>query len=340
MADNSGIEWTSATWNPVVGCEIVSPGCTNCYAMKLAGGRMKNHHSRKGLTKPSKAGPVWNGEVRFMPEWLDQPLRWKRPRDIFTIAHGDLFYERVPLEWKAQVFAVIALAHWHRFQLLTKRAEAMRDLLVTAHFWNEVSEQIRKVGAATHASAAAIEAALERVDLRPLPNLFLGTSVEDAARAERVGFLLQTPAAGWWVSAEPLIGPVNFENIALGVGGTLNAFTGQASHLLGMKDKTLGKLGCIVVGGESKSGSRPMAPSWARSIRRQCERYACAFHFKQWGDWHEYGNTSDGMYGAAPGQRTTTMPDGSVMVRCGVDRAGRKLDGRTYDDRPGPNDGA
>src|SRR4051812_9194595 len=99
MADNTHIEWTDATWNPVTGCSVVSPGCTNCYAMRLAGTRLKHHPSRYGLTHDTKAGPVWNGEVTFNRPWLDQPLRWKRPRRIFVAAHGDLFHEAVHDEW-------------------------------------------------------------------------------------------------------------------------------------------------------------------------------------------------------------------------------------------------
>ena len=125
MAQDSKIEWTDATWNPITGCSVVSPGCTNCYAMGLAGTRLKNLPSRIGLTRESKAGPVWNGQVRLNAEWLDQPLRWKRPRKIFVCAHGDLFAEAVPDEWIDRVFAVMALAPQHTFQVLTKRSAPM-----------------------------------------------------------------------------------------------------------------------------------------------------------------------------------------------------------------------
>src|ERR1700722_12156807 len=126
MSDNSNIEWTDATWNPVTGCSIVSPGCTNCYAMKLAGTRLRNIPSRSGLTVMTKAGPVWNGEVRLNDEWLDQPFKWKRPRRIFVCAHGDLFAENVPFEWIDRVFAVMALNSRHTFQVLTKRPGRMK----------------------------------------------------------------------------------------------------------------------------------------------------------------------------------------------------------------------
>ena len=99
MADHTKIEWADASVNAVNGCSVVSPGCSNCYAMRLAGTRMKNHPTRAGLTNNSKAGPVWNGEVRLHEPALLQPLRWKRPRRIFWNAHGDLFHPSIPDAW-------------------------------------------------------------------------------------------------------------------------------------------------------------------------------------------------------------------------------------------------
>lgn len=142
MAEHSLIEWTDATWNPITGCSVVSPGCTNCYAMKLAGARLKHHPSREGLTRDSKAGPVWTGEVRFNEQWLDQPLRWTKPRRIFVCAHGDLFAENVPDAWIVGVVSVsIAswLLHGHTLQILTKRASRMRLLINDPVFWEAVN---------------------------------------------------------------------------------------------------------------------------------------------------------------------------------------------------------
>lgn len=111
MSDNSKIEWTDATWNVITGCSIESPGCRDCYAMTLAGTRLRNHWSRIGLTQPSAGGPVWTGEVRFNEPWLHQPLNWKRSRMIFVVAHGDLFHANVPFETIDRIFAVMALSH-------------------------------------------------------------------------------------------------------------------------------------------------------------------------------------------------------------------------------------
>ena len=99
MADRTKIEWTDATWNPIVGCSVLSPGCTNCYAMRLAGTRLKHIASRAGLTVESKAGPVWTGETRFDEQALTHPLRWRRPRKIFVCAHSDLFHPETPDAW-------------------------------------------------------------------------------------------------------------------------------------------------------------------------------------------------------------------------------------------------
>ncbi|MCJ7996645.1 phage Gp37/Gp68 family protein [Rhizobium cremeum] len=292
MSDGTRIEWTDATWNPITGCSVVSPGCTNCYAMKLAGTRLKHHESRAGLTKESKAGPVWTGEVRFNEQWLEQPLRWTKPRMIFVCAHGDLFAEGVPDEWIDQVFAVMALAPQHTFQVLTKRPERMRDylrrpisrihnavaILATRDEPNSREEFYRQW------PECKIEAFIPAPVARrlragwPLPNVWLGVSVEDQKRAdERIPILLDTPAAIRWISAEPLLGPVDL----------------RAALLLSDDNKPLffnpprNHIDWVVAGGESGPGARPMHPDWVRSLRDQCKAAAVPFLFKQWGEWWE-----------------------------------------------------
>ena len=204
MADHTHIEWTDATWNPITGCSIVSPGCTHCYAMRDAGGgRVKNHPSRKGLTKQVNGKHVWTGEVRFNAQWLDQPLRWSRPRMIFVCAHGDLFAEGVPDEWIDQVFAVMALRPQHTFQVLTKRPERMRQYLTAADRQHSIA-----AAGFTIRLSPSIDFLMQKP--WPLPNVWLGVSVEDQRRAdERIPILLDTPAAIRWISAEPLLGPVD-----------------------------------------------------------------------------------------------------------------------------------
>ncbi|MBB3608623.1 phage Gp37/Gp68 family protein [Rhizobium sp. BK602] len=213
MADHTKIEWTDATWQIVTGCSVVSPGCTNCYAMRLAGTRLRNHPSRAGLTKDTKAGPVWTGETRFNAQWLDQPLRWKTPRMIFVAAHGDLFADGVTDEQLDQIFAVMALSPQHIFQVLTKRPERMRDYLLEMQrsFESDYLEFSRRWGtaAAEVTESPCASGAIEDIEF-PLPNAWLGVSVEDQRRSdERIPFLLDTPAAIRWISAEPLLGTID-----------------------------------------------------------------------------------------------------------------------------------
>src|SRR3954471_19020197 len=126
MGDKSTIEWTDSTWNPVRGCSIVSKGCTNCYAMKQAHRSSGPGRAYAGLTVMSNAGPVWNGKIKLVPQLLDQPLRWKKPRLIFVNSMSDLFHEDIPDAFIDQVFAVMALCPQHKFQILTKRPERMK----------------------------------------------------------------------------------------------------------------------------------------------------------------------------------------------------------------------
>ncbi|MCC4299348.1 DUF5131 family protein [Aurantimonas coralicida] len=287
MADHTKIEWTDATWNVITGCSVVSPGCTNCYAMKLAGTRLRNIPSRAGLTRDSKAGPVWNGTIRFNEEWLDQPLRWRRPRMIFVCAHGDLFAEGVTDDMLDQVFAVMALAPQHVFQVLTKRPVRMRDYLRTrAGDWMlHWPDAARKAGALLGDMRTIKELRL------PLPNVWLGVSVEDQRRAdERIPILLDTPAAVRWISAEPLLGPVDLTSIDTGSGwvDSLQSYIHYPMPSDGhFRNEPIDwpHLDWIVAGGESGPSARPMHPEWVRSIRDQCAAAGVPFLFKQWGAW-------------------------------------------------------
>lgn len=285
MSDGTKIEWTEATWNPITGCSVTSPGCTNCYAMKLAGTRLRNHESRTGLTMDTKAGPVWTGEVRFNDQWLDQPLRWKRSRMIFVCAHGDLFHENVPEEWIDRVFAVMALCPQHTFQVLTKRADRMRKYC-ESRFETEIGAD--KLSEAIENQTGAHNGGEWDA---PLPNVWVGVSVEDQARAnERIPDLLATPAALRWLSCEPLLGPVDLRWISFPspLGGTelwdcldLHGDPGPSDQKV---PGAVEVVDWVVVGGESGPGARAMHPDWARSLRDQCAAAGVPFFFKQWGD--------------------------------------------------------
>ncbi|WP_138423692.1 DUF5131 family protein [Maritimibacter alexandrii] len=376
MSDGTTIEWTDATWNPITGCTVVSPGCTNCYAMGLAGTRLKHHTSRVGLTDMSRAGPVWNGEVRFNEQWLDQPLRWRRPRNIFVCAHGDLFHPAVPDEWIDRVFAVMALAPHHRFQVLTKRADRMQEYV--SNLPNRQSGDPRWPHNPLEEAAfdmfedrgfdgdPASTRAYEAVQNWPLPNVWLGVSVEDQTRAdERIPDLLATPAAVRWISAEPLLGSVDLTALCNGHHFTdalrgleyhddpdgvphYRAIPPSGSPRLGERAS---RLDWVVVGGESGPNARPMHPDWARSLRDQCQAAGVAYFFKQWGAWmatldrdrddpdwrHDYPKVAP-----APRFRFLNLEGGHgfhgervhVMRNVGKARAGRLLDGREWNEVP------
>lgn len=292
------IEWThlpgfeGKSWNPIVGCSVVSPGCTNCYAMKQAGRilRMTDGQSHyAGTVADSKAGPVWTGKVaRASDKAFTAPLRARKPTCYFVNSMGDLFAENVPDEWIDQVFAVMALAQRHRFIVLTKRPERMRDYLI-----RQLDRWDGEDGIADDLIAVAELAGVdwrEAVDAWPLPNVWLGVSVEDQARAnERIPLLLDTPAAVRFISAEPLLGPVDLEMIWIRRPGELPT---PLSNRLGDYVRPLRgnftdspKLDWVICGGESGPDARPMHPDWARSLRDQCAAAGVPFFFKQWGEW-------------------------------------------------------
>lgn len=282
MADGTLIEWTDATWNPITGCSVVSPGCTNCYAMRLAGTRLKHHPSRVGLTVNSKAGPVWTGEVRLNRQELHKPAEWKRPRRIFVCAHGDLFAEKVPDDWILDVLTVIASNPRHHFQVLTKRADRMRDVMSRPDLLEDI-----------YANWSGFSGSPREVWSWPLHNLWLGVSVEDQRRADaRIPDLLDTPAAVRWISAEPLLGAVDLLNVTGATSDTAalarNALNGSfwrpgANRVL--NGPSSARLHWVVAGGESGRDARPMHPDWVRKLQRQCAAHRVPFFFKQWGEW-------------------------------------------------------
>jgi len=200
MSDKTGIEWTDATWNPVRGCSLVSDGCKNCYAMGVAGRFGGAGQPYDGLTTKTTQGAKWTGKIMLVPDMLDQPIRWKRPRKIFVNSMSDLFHEGVPDDYIDRVFAVMALAPQHIFQVLTKRPERMRDYLRDKDLEDRITDLWREDDRDKETWNIML----------PLSNVWIGVSVENQATAdERIPLLLQTPASVRWLSMEPLLGPVD-----------------------------------------------------------------------------------------------------------------------------------
>lgn len=300
MAEKSSIEWTDATWSPITGCSIVSPGCRRCYAMKLAGTRLRNHPSRSGLTRDTASGPVWTGEVRFNEGWLLQPLSWRRPRRIFVCAHSDLFHPDVPEEWIDKIFAAMALAPQHTFQILTKRPDRMRHYQMQE---TAPGRQFAHIGRMAHRTQDC-KAAFDLLG-KPFPHVWCGTSIERQPEAElRMPDLCATPAAVRFVSVEPLLAEIT------------------------MRVEWLQALDWMIVGGESAADAKPMHPDWARSLRDQCNQYAVPFLFKQWGSWASVSEVEG--HG-----KHFSFPDGATVRNVGKGVAGRLLDGHEYNGMPG-----
>lgn len=265
MSDRSNIEWTEASWNPVVGCSVISPGCTNCYAMKMAG-RLEAMGSAiyRGHTVKTKSGYVWNGKVSES-NWgqVIKPLSWKKPRRIFVNSMSDLFHDDMPAETIERAFAVMAIAGRHTFQLLTKRPERASTEIVRIGRSIDILER--------HARDMGHTLKFEGMGLAewPLPNVWLGVSAEDQEHAdERIPILLDTPAAVRWISAEPLLGPLDLGVLEEGL--PINAWL-----------TWLDGLDWVVCGGESGPGSRPMDIEWTRSLRDQCQAAGVPFFMKQ-----------------------------------------------------------
>jgi protein gp37 len=234
LSDKSAIEWTEATWNPVTGCDRVSEGCDHCYAQTLAK-RLKAMGSRRYQRDgdPRTSGPGFG--ITLHRDQLTLPMRWRAPRTVFVNSMSDLFHDEVPLDFIADVFRTMRTTPHHTYQVLTKRPGRMSSLLTR---WQAPSKLADLVG---------------------LPNVWLGTSVENQRWAGvRIPKLIETPAAVRFLSCEPLLGPVDL---------------GPA----------LPQLDWVIVGGESGPGRRPMDPDWARSLRDQCEAAGVPYFFKQWG---------------------------------------------------------
>jgi protein gp37 len=294
----TNISWTQETWNPIVGCSLVSPGCTNCYAMQMAHRLEKigtlPHY--QGTTKVANGHPVWAGKIAMAPESiLISPLKRKKPTTYFVNSMSDLFHEDVPEEWIDRVFAVMALCPQHTFQVLTKRSKRMLNYLSHSHEEDtDLVERVAAAGARMMESGDQVHDYLCNIEW-PLLNAWLGVSCEDQKRAdERIPDLLATPAAHRFVSAEPLIGRISFGYMKSPydrhadvpgtydpLGGSWWPAVGNAEEEYQGREEGLDKIDLVITGGESGPNRRPMDMAWAEDIMRQCKSAETMFHFKQ-----------------------------------------------------------
>jgi protein gp37 len=306
MSDTA-IQWSDAVWNPVVGCSPVSEGCRNCYAareaVRLAGNpNPKVSGPYKGTSEMRGAGAkrraVFTGRVNTLWGRLDQPLRWRRPRRVFVNSMSDLFHEDVDFKFIAAVFGVMRHAHRHTFQVLTKRPERavewfrwMGSLVGTDSVSGRRLEMECDPVLGCEIQMGRHGVIAPSYDPRalpyrwPLPNVWIGTSVEDQAAAdERIPHLLRTPAAVRFLSCEPLIGPVDLNRVIR---------LGYVPKRPGL----LPGLHWIIAGGESGPGARPCDVAWIRSLVEQCRAAGVAAFVKQLGarPWAYGTTTKDGL---------------------------------------------
>lgn len=225
----SAIEWTDATWNPVAGCSAMSAGCTNCYAMHMAR-RLEAMGVKKyaGLTRRSGSRTVWKGLTREDHKSLEIPMNWKKPRKVFVNSMSDLFHPTVSSEFIQNVWLVMEKTPRHNYQILTKRPERLAALSLSGF-------------------------------LPTLPNVWLGSSVENKDVVYRVNEIKRVPAKILFISFEPLIGSVGSVDLA--------------------------GIDWAIVGGESGPGARKIKEEWIDEIYQSCRKHRSAFFFKQWGAW-------------------------------------------------------
>lgn len=266
------------TWNPIVGCSKVSPGCDNCYAERMANrltyalgnvGTGKNNDAWIGYSDVISEGK-WNRKTALIRSVLNKPLQWKDPRIVFVCSMGDLFHESVPFEWIDKVILKAAVVcPKHIFIILTKRPDRMREYLYqngadSGFYWNG----------------------------KPISNIWIGVTAENQEQAnKRIPFLFQIPAAKRFVSVEPMLGPIDFYEPIVNAEHyhTLKGFGDISGGDFGKFNGP--KLDWVICGGETGPKARPMHPDWVRSVRDQCKDAGTPFFFKQWGKYYtRWGN--------------------------------------------------
>lgn len=357
MGAKSSIEWTDATWNPVRGCSMAkgseTGGCLNCYAARL------NARGLPGMVSPTtgkpfarilQSGPRWTGDVELIEKALLLPLKWRRPKRIFVNSLSDLFHEDLPDEAIDRVFAVMALCPQHTFQILTKRPERMRRYFSKERpgVVDEVFLKAAKDGGLPDSWWGSHVCFVQQDGLQgwPLPNVWLGVSIENQATADmRIPLLLQTPSTKRFVSYEPALGPVDLEYPeTLYPNGAPMCCSGQDCGCLGKPTEPplIHGIDWVIVGGESGPQARPMRPEWARTVRDQCVSANVLFFFKQWGEWMpthvDLAPPARTAYVTPVGELIEEGDSGwsesQVMRRVGKKSAGHLLDDREWQEFP------
>ena len=299
MADHSTISWTDATWPIVAGCEYASPGCSNCWAVRDSWRLAHNpnpkvHNAYFGTVDKLPSGKlVWSGIIRPLPERLDWPLKWRGFKRIFVCSQADLFHPKVPNEFIAAAFGVMAVCPQHTFQVLTKHPGRMRSFFEwVAGQQNGAAETC--AWEARHVPGVSGWQHDEPVEW-PLPNVWIGVTVEDQRRAEeRIPELLRTPAAKRWLSVEPMLEAINLRQSWVDY---LEGWTAEqvccgrrrGGECCGDPDAQqvqTERIDWVVCGGESaqtRANTRPFAIEWARDLMQQCRAASVPFFMKQLG---------------------------------------------------------
>lgn len=379
MSDRSAIEWTDATWNPVVAidrtgkvgfhCEKVSPACEHCYAEAFNRRRLPARGTGLPYTRSSR------DKVRIAIDepTLLKPLKWRKSRRVFVESTSDLFADFVPFELIDRVFAVMELADWHTFQVLTKRPDRMAEYFETRHpsrpidsippqwlHWlNDVHDETGRNLVTRYGRREGDR------KYWPLSNIWLGATLEDQPRLEqRLPHLLRCPAKVRFISYEPALGPIDLRPVLENAVDCENCgpiFESRAEPdgtggytavcptcFTSWEDEGSTVCGCdphihwVIGGGESGSNARPSHIGWFQVVRDQCDRVDVPFFFKQWGEWCPGDESTEQRLGVLKCQRRGSPeslvqfigPKGDVVFRVGKKAAGRILDGVEHSEFP------
>jgi len=290
------IGWCDTTWNPVVGCTAVAPGCADCYAATLAATRLRHRPEYAGLATYTKGIARWTGQVRRLPARLTEPLSWRKPRRCFVCDMGDLFDEDVPFEFIDRVFAVMALTPHITYQLLTKRPERMAEYLSAGgsyssmgQWWCDAGRRIRKCVDQIAEGRSGGGAWRENWNsVFPLPKVWLGTSISTQADAHaNVPHLLRCPARVRFLSVEPLLERILLDDRNMVADETYHDYLrgrrGCTSQAVAVRPEDTTAIHWVIVGGESGPKARPCDEEWIKSIVEQCRAAAVPCFVKQFG---------------------------------------------------------